>query len=105
MSSVGIVTDSTADLSPALLEQYGAAFVPLVVNWDGQTLRDKVDLSTADFYRRLRSGKSMPKTGAPSLASFEAVFREQLQQHGQVISVNVASKLSGTFEVARRAAA
>ncbi|HET6316759.1 MAG TPA: DegV family protein [Chloroflexota bacterium] len=104
MTSIGLVTDSTADLSPALLEQYRAAFVPLVINWEGQTLRDKVDLSTADFYRRLRTSKSLPKTGAPSLASFEAIFREQLQQHDEVISVNLASKLSGTCDVARRAA-
>ncbi len=104
MTSVGIVTDSTADLSAAVLEKYGAKFVPLVVNWDGETLRDKVDLSTADFYRLLRVRKSLPRTGAPSLAAFEAVFREQLQQHDAVISVNLASKLSGTYEVARRAA-
>ncbi len=104
MTSVGIVTDSTADLSAAVLEKYGAKFVPLVVNWDGETLRDKVDLSTADFYRLLRVRKSLPRTGAPSLAAFEAVFREQLQEHDAVISVNLASKLSGTYEVARRAA-
>jgi DegV family protein with EDD domain len=104
MASIGLVTDSTADLSPALLEQYGAVFVPLVINWDGETLRDKVDLSTADFYRRLRTSKNLPKTGSPSLASFEAAFREQLAQHDEVISVNLASKLSGTYNVARRAA-
>src|SRR5262252_6409568 len=104
MTRTGIVTDSTADLSAALLDKYRVAFVPLVVNWDNQTFRDKIDLSTADFYHRLRTSKSLPKTGAPSLASFEAAFREQLQQRDAVISVNLASKLSGTYAVARRAA-
>jgi DegV family protein with EDD domain len=102
--SVGIVTDSTADLSPALLDKYKAAFVPLVVNWDGQTFRDKIDISTADFYRRLRSSKSMPKTGAPSMAAFEAVYRELLQAHDAVISINLSSRLSATYDVAKRAA-
>jgi DegV family protein with EDD domain len=102
--SIGIVTDSTADLPPALQERFGLGVVPLVVNWDGQTFRDKVDLTTADFYRRLRSTKSLPKTGAPSLAAFEAVFRDQLKQHSAVISLNLASRLSGTFDVARKAA-
>jgi DegV family protein with EDD domain len=78
--------------------------VPLIVNWDGQTFRDKIDLTTADFYQRLRTSKSLPKTGAPSLAAFEAVFREQLKAHDTVISVNLAAKLSGTYEVARKAA-
>jgi DegV family protein with EDD domain len=104
MSSVGIVTDSTADLRPAIQERFGLGMVPLIVNWDGQTFRDKIDLTTADFYQRLRTSKSLPKTGAPSLAAFEAAFREQLKAHDAVISVNLASKLSGTYEVARIAA-
>jgi len=104
MSSVGIVTDSTADLAPALIERYGVGLVPLVVNWDNQTYRDKIDLTTAEFYRRLRTSKSLPKTGAPSLAAFEAAFREQLQTHDSVVCINLASKLSATYDVARRAA-
>jgi DegV family protein with EDD domain len=104
MGSIGIVTDSTADLPPELQARYGLGMVPLIVNWDGQTFRDKLDLSTADFYQRLRTSKTLPKTGAPSLVAFETAFREQLAQHEAVISVNLASSLSGTFEVARRAA-
>ena len=69
MSSIGVVTDSTADLSPAVQERYGLGMVPLIVNWDGETFRDKLDLTTADFYRRLRTSKTLPKTGAPSLAA------------------------------------
>src|SRR5437868_3798523 len=102
--AVGVVTDSTADLRPEVQARFGLGMVPLIVNWDGQTFRDKLDLTTRDFYQRLRSSKSLPKTGAPSLAAFETEFRQQLAEHGSVISVNLASKLSGTFEVAKRAA-
>ena len=104
MASIGILTDSTADLRPAVQERFGLGMVPLIVNWDGQTFRDKIDLTTADFYQRLRTSKTLPKTGAPSLAAFEAAFREQLKTHDALISVNLASKLSGTYDVARKAA-
>src|SRR5919202_3870849 len=104
MSTTGIVTDSTADLPDGLQERYELACVPLVVNWDGQTYRDKIDLSTGEFYRRLRTSKSLPRTGAPSPAAFEEVFRQQLREHAAVIGVSLPSKLSGTLEVARRAA-
>src|SRR5947209_1286888 len=104
MGSIGVVTDSTADLRPELQARFGLGMVPLIVNWDGQTFRDKLDLTTADFYQRLRTSRSLPKTGAPSLAAFESAFREQLKQHECVVSVNLASRLSGTYEVARRAA-
>jgi DegV family protein with EDD domain len=104
MGSIGVVTDSTADLRPAAQERFGLGMVPLIVNWDGQTFRDKIDLTTADFYQRLRNSKTLPKTGAPSLAAFEAAFREQLKEHDAVVSVNLASRLSGTYAVARKAA-
>jgi len=102
--TTGIVVDSTADLTPALIERYAPTMVPLVVNWDGQTYRDKIDMTTAEFYRRLRTSKSMPKTGAPSIAAFEAAFREQLEQHDTLVCINVSAKLSATHDVARRAA-
>ena len=104
MGSIGIVTDSTADLRPAVQERLGLGVVPLIINWDGKTFRDKLDLSAGEFYRRLRTSKTLPRTGAPSLAAFESAFREQLKQHEAVVSVNLAAKLSGTYEVARMAA-
>jgi DegV family protein with EDD domain len=102
--TTGVVTDSTSDLQPEQQERFGVAMVPLIVNWDGQTYRDKLDLPTSEFYDRLRVSKTLPKTGAPSLAAFEAAFRDQLKHHDAVVSVNMAGTLSATFDVARKAA-
>jgi DegV family protein with EDD domain len=104
MASIGVVTDSTADLEPTVQERLGLSVVPLIVNWDNQTFRDKIDLGPTEFYRRLRTSKTLPKTGAPSLAAFETSFREQLKQHDSVVCINLASRLSGTYGVAQRAA-
>jgi DegV family protein with EDD domain len=104
VTSVGVVTDSTADLDADLQKRLGLAMVPLIVNWDGQTYRDKLDLSPTEFYQRLRTSKTLPKTGAPSPAAFESAFREQLKQHESVVGVNLSASFSGTYEVARRAA-
>src|SRR5258707_15162539 len=101
MSSIGVITDSTADLRPAVQEGFGLAVVPLIVNWGGQTFRDKIDLTTADFYQRLRRSKTLPKTGAPSIAAFEAAFRDNLKTHDAVIGFTLPSRLSATFDVAR----
>jgi DegV family protein with EDD domain len=104
MSSIGVVTDSTADLRAETQAEYGFGMVPLVINWDNQTYRDKVDLSTADFYARLRTSKSLPRTGAPSIAAFESAFRAQLATCESIVSVSLAARLSATYDVARRAA-
>lgn len=100
MARIGVVTDSTADL-PATSQSLGIAVVPLVVNWDGQTYRDKIDLTTTDFYRRLRTSKTMPTTGAPSAGVFEQTFREQLEANDAVVCVTLASGLSATYDIAR----
>lgn len=103
-SSVGVLTDSTADLPADVHDRADLTVVPLLVNWDSQSYRDGIDLTNREFYRRLRTSKSLPKTGAPSLAAFETAFREGLERHDELVSVNLASKLSGTFDVARKAA-
>jgi DegV family protein with EDD domain len=101
---VGIVTDSTADLPASLAQDGSVTVVPLVVSWDNDTFRDKVDLSIDEFYRRLGTSRSLPKTGAPSLAAFEDAFRRQLETHEAVVSVNLPGTLSTTISVARQAA-
>jgi DegV family protein with EDD domain len=100
----GVVIDSTADL-PEGAKGHDIAVVPLVVNWDNETYQDKVGLTTDEFYRRLRVSRSTPKTGAPSLASFEATFRRQLERfEGGLVCVTLSSKLSGTHDIACQAA-
>lgn len=104
MARTAIVTDSTADLSRAEAERLGLTVIPLVVNWEGQTFRDRVDMSADDFYTRLRSTKSLPKTGAPSLGAFEDAYRALLEEADGIVSVHISGKLSGTLGVARAAA-
>lgn len=103
MSRTGVITDSTIDLTERAA-QVGVEIVPLVVNWDGETLRDRVDISTEAFYQRLRGSKSMPKTGAPSIGAYQDAFRRGLARHESLICVTISSALSATFEVARQAA-
>ena len=49
--------------------------VPLRILWGGETYRDRVEISTADFYRRLRSESSLPTTSAPPPRRLRADLR------------------------------
>lgn len=104
MPRIAVVTDSTADfagISPADLQ---ITIVPLTVNWGRDVLRDRIDLSTAEFYTRLRMDPVLPKTAAPPIGIFEEVYRNLLATHEAVISVHIASRFSATFSVAGAAA-
>jgi len=80
--------------------------VPLYVLFDGEALRDHVDITPEGFYERLAAAKTLPTTSQPTPADFLATY-EELAAAGfdRIWSLHLTSKLSGTFESAQRAAA
>lgn len=104
MASVAVVTDSTADFAGIDPDELNVTIVPLTVNWGADVLRDKVDISTSEFYLRLRTDPTLPKTAAPPVGIFEEVYRNLLATHDAVISVHIAAQLSATLNVASSAA-
>ncbi len=99
-----VVTDSTADLPAGDFERLRIHQVPLTVNWEGLTFRDKIDLTTSAFYERLAVSRSLPTTSAPALGDFVALYRQLLQSFDAVLSIHVAARFSGTWSVAATAA-
>lgn len=104
MATTAVVTDSTADFAGVRPEDHGITVVPLTVNWGADVLRDKIDVTTEEFYDRLRVDRTMPKTAAPPIGILEDLYRGLLTQYEDVISVHIASKLSATYSVAETAA-
>src|SRR5947209_6713705 len=103
--AVGIVTDSTSDIEPHLAAGWGITVVPLFVIWGDRSYRDYIDLSRREFYERLASEPELPKTSQPSPQMFEEAF-EPLASGGQeIVCITISSKLSGTINAARAAAA
>jgi len=75
--AVRVVTDSSADLPAALIEELGITVVPLYIYFGDEVLRDGVELTRQQFYDRLTScGSIRPRTAAPSSADFAAVYKE-----------------------------
>jgi DegV family protein with EDD domain len=104
MPKIAVVTDSTADFPGDERERLGIELVHLSIAWDGDTFRDKLDLSTPDFYRLLPQRSSVPKTSAPPAGLFEETYERLLGRVDHVVSVHLAAGLSATHDVARAAA-
>jgi len=100
MSSVAIVTDSTADLPSDIAAARGVTVVPLTVTLDDKGYLDGVDITAAAFYRRLQSASGPATTSQPTPASFEKAYRRLLQDHDEVVSIHISEKLSGTYAAA-----
>lgn len=101
---IAIVTDSTADLTPALLSQYGVTSVPLYVLFDGVMHKDGLEIHPADIFAGVGAGKAMPSTSQPSPAEFAAAYEQALQGADEVLSLHISGLLSGTVGSARLAA-
>jgi DegV family protein with EDD domain len=101
--SVAVVTDSTTYLPAALMERRGIEQVSLYVGWAGDH-RPEHEYDLDDFYTRLRESPDLPSTSQPSVGDFLACYEPLAGAGRDIVSIHIASGLSGTCESAREAA-
>ena len=102
--TVQIVTDSAADIAPALAEELGIRVVPLSIRFGDEEFTDGVDLSTEGFYEKMAATSELPSTAAPAPGAFEAAMREAGANGDPVVCINLSSALSATMQSAQNAA-
>jgi DegV family protein with EDD domain len=102
---VAVVTDSTADVPSDRAAELDITVVPLFVNFGDARFRDGVELSRADFYRRLEAGGQLPTTSQPTAAAFEAAYAPHVRAGHEIVSIHIMARLSGTINAARAGAA
>ena len=103
--AIRIVTDSVADLPPALASANDITAVPAYVIIGNETFREGLDISADRFYERLGTLPRLPTTSQPTMADFQEVYRRLLDQGHQIVSIHVSGKLSGTVNSATQAKA
>jgi DegV family protein with EDD domain len=98
MSTVTIVTDSTAYLPHNLVDQYGIQVLPLTLQWNGNNYRDGVDITATEFYTRLANSNSMvlPTTSAVSVGVYQQLFEKLLAEGRQLLVLPISSGLSSS---------
>lgn len=93
---IAVVTDSTAYLSNEEVAANSIKVVPIPVIIDGKSYQEGVDITTSEFYDKLRSSKSFPSTSQPPLGMMINLYEELAQQgFDAVISIHLSSTISG----------
>jgi DegV family protein with EDD domain len=100
MSKVAIVTDSTAYLPSDLLKKYSITVTPQILIWGDETFQDGVDIQPDEFYRKLKTAKTMPTTSQVAIVTMKATFENLLEAGYDVLGIFLSAKLSGTMESA-----
>jgi len=103
MAKVAVVTDSTGFIQPEFTRGLPIFYIPLHVIWGDETYLDNVDLTPDQFYAKLKVSKILPSTSQPSPAAFRDLYIKLIDEGYDILSVHIASKLSGTVDSAIQA--
>jgi DegV family protein with EDD domain len=100
---IAIVTDSSAYIPDELMRGLNIHVIPVWLIWDGKNYRDGIDIKPEEFYRRLKTSKTLPTTSQPSANEFEEFFIECGKKYDAIVAPLVSSKMSGTIACAQAA--
>ncbi|MFC2059081.1 DegV family protein [Chloroflexota bacterium] len=103
MKKIVVVTDSVACLPKELTGKYAIEIVPITLIVNGQSYRDRIDMTPQELYDHLLRDKSLPTTSAPSPWEILQVYRKIGAEAAGIVFITVSSKLSLTFDSARQA--
>ncbi len=102
---IAVVTDSTAYLTDKQIADNNIHVIPIPVIIDNEVYKEGVDISTEEFYEKLKKSKTFPSTSQPAIGEL-ITFYENLGKQGYdaVISIHLASTISGFYQTLKNVA-
>ncbi len=94
---IKLVIDSTSEIGVEEAKTLGVTVVPMKVIFDDEEYLVGVNLTTDEFYQKLRNAKNLPKTTQINTAEYVEVVKPLLEQGDQVFAMCLSSELSGSF--------
>jgi DegV family protein with EDD domain len=102
---IGIVTDSTSDITEQEAKSLNITVIPAILVIDGKEYLDGKGLSREEYYQKLPTFNPPPTTASPSSGMFAATYQDMFANGvDQIFSIHVSSVLSGIFNAASIAA-
>lgn len=95
-----IIVDSSCDLPKEVLEKYNMVMLPLGINFEDEVYADKVDITPAEFYDKLKAADELPKTSQVTPDAFMNAFKKELDRGHEVVCITIGSQASGTYQSA-----
>jgi DegV family protein with EDD domain len=100
MPSTAVVADTTSYLPAELLSKHDVHLVSLYVGLEGEQEREADITDLEAFYERLRISDQTVTTSQPSVGDFTEVYEPLLGEGREIVSIHLASGISGTYETA-----
>lgn len=94
---IKILSDSTCDLSPDLLERYDIGIIPLYVRLGDEEHLDGVDITPDEIFEWSDRVGETPKTAAPSMGMIMDHFSKYLDAGDQLVVFTISSSMSSSY--------
>lgn len=102
--SVKIISDSTCDLSRALIERYSIGILPLHIVLGDTEYEDGQNITPEDIFKWSDANRTTPNTSAPSITETMDLFRECAAGGSELICFSISEQMSATNNVMKMAA-
>ncbi|MBP2078902.1 DegV family protein [Oceanobacillus polygoni] len=95
---VAVMTDSTAYITADVREKTNIHMVPLSVVFEDKSYEEEIDITTEEFYQKVRETKQLPTTSQPSIGYVTTKLEELAKDYDAVVSIHLSSGISGTYQ-------
>lgn len=99
---IKIMADSTCDLTQEIVEQYNIGIAALNIEIEGINYRDKIDITSDQFFERLLKMEKLPKTGAPSPEAYLKIIEKAIDEgYTEFLCICMSSGTSASYQAAK----
>ena len=99
-NNVVVVTDSIANLTEQMVEQYRIGIVPIMLLVQGKVYRDGEDISPSEAYKLFLQDPESFNTSPASPGHYLEAYREASKQAKNILCITLSSKLSTGYDMA-----
>lgn len=95
---IKVISDSTCDLTPELIQKYNIGIVPLIVVKNNEEFIDGVTITPKDIFSHVSAGGSLCSTAARSVLVYKEEFAKYVNDYDGVIHINIGSGFSSSYQ-------
>lgn len=102
--NIKVLSDSTCDLSPEILEQNNITLVPLTIIKADKEYKDGVTITPNEIFNHVANGGSLCTTAANSVWEYQQWFEKYAGEYDGILHINIGSGFSSCYQNACLAA-
>ncbi len=98
---IKIITDSTCDLTDAVIQRYHIGVAPLSIQIGERSYKDRIDIQPDEFYQKMIELEKPPTTAMPSPAEFLDCMEKGIEEGcTEFLCICMSSGTSGSYQSA-----